>query len=295
MTGTVVAFIGTGLMGAPMARNLLRHGHAVRAWNRTRAKAEALVADGASLHDSPEDAVAGAGFVVTMLSNGRATGAMVARLGPALAPGALWLDMSSTRPSEARRQAESLAGRGHGHLDAPVSGGTRGAEAGSLAIMVGGPEAAFERARPVFAPMGRPVRVGPAGTGQLAKLANQAIVGISIGAVAEAMLLLEQGGADPAAVRSALAGGFADSTILQQHGQRMTGRDFRPGGHSANQLKDLDNVLHEADAHGLTLPLSRSVRNRYRRLCREMDGRERDHSALYLELRRRNGLGEDAT
>ncbi len=292
MTQAVVAFIGTGLMGAPMARNLLKHRFTVRAWNRTPAKAQALEGEGAQIVSSPEEAAKGAEFVITMLSNGTATGAMVARIGSVLAPGSSWLDMSSTRPGEARSQAEALDRLGHPHLDAPVSGGTRGAEAGSLAIMVGGEAVAFSRAKPVFEAMGRPVHVGPAGSGQLAKLANQAIVGISIGAVAEAMLLLEAGGADPAAVRMALRGGFADSTILQQHGQRMTERDFHPGGHSSNQLKDLENVLLEARSLGLQLPLSEEIRNRYAFFCDEMSGSEKDHSGLYLELRRRNGLEE---
>ena len=290
MTQAVVAFIGTGLMGAPMARNLLKRGFTVRAWNRTPSKAQALEGDGAQVVASPEEAAEGAKFVVTMLSNGTATGAMVARIGPVLSLGSSWLDMSSTRPEEARSQAESLGGLGHTHLDAPVSGGTRGAEAGSLAIMVGGDADAFNRAKPVFDAMGRPVHVGPAGSGQLAKLANQAIVGISIGAVAEAMLLLEAGGANPAAVREALRGGFADSTILQQHGQRMTERDFCPGGHSSNQLKDLENVLLEARSLGLRLPLSEEIRNRYAFFCRELNGSEKDHSGLYLELRHRNEL-----
>ncbi len=290
MDRPTVAILGTGLMGAPMAHNLLKAGFALKAWNRTASKAAPLGESGAALADTPEAAAADADFVLTMLSDGTATGAMVGRLQSRLSPGAVWLDMSSTRPEEARSQAETLARRGHAHLDAPVSGGTRGAEAGTLAIMVGGDEDAFRRARPVFEAMGTPVRVGPAGSGQLAKLANQAIVGITIGAVAEAMLLLESGGADPGAVRTALRGGFADGTILQQHGTRMTDRDFEPGGHASNQLKDLENVIHEAGALGLTLPLAEEIRNRYSILCGEMAGRELDHSALYLELRRRNGM-----
>ena len=293
MAGAVVAVFGTGLMGAPMARNLLKGGFPVRAWNRTPAKAAALESDGATVAGSPEEAAEGADFVLTMLSNGEATGAMVSRIGPSLAPGTIWLDMSSTKPDEARSQADALRQRGNSHLDAPVSGGTRGAESGSLAIMVGGEANAFARARPVFEAMGRPVHVGPSGAGQLAKLANQAIVAIAIGAVAEAMLLLETGGADAAAVRTALRGGFADSTILQQHGQRMTERDFEPGGHSSNQLKDLDNVMAEAGSLGLQLPLTKEIRERYRFFCNEMGGMAKDHSGLFLELRRRNGLEDE--
>ena len=292
MAKPTVAILGTGLMGAPMARNLLKAGFPVRAWNRTAAKAEALTPDGAFVAGTPAEAVSGAGFAITMLSDGSATGAMVRDLSviEALAPEAVWLDMSSTKPEEAREQARLLADGGRGHIDAPVSGGTRGAEAGTLAIMAGGDPAVYADAVPVLEAMGRPTLVGPAGAGQLAKLANQLIVAVTIGAVAEAMLLLQRGGADPAAVRSALVGGFADSTILQQHGERMTEGNFEPGGLSKFQLKDLDNVMAEARSLGLTLPLARDVRDRFERFCGAMGGADRDHSGLYLELLDVNGM-----
>ncbi len=287
-----IAVLGTGLMGARMARNLLQAGHEVAAWNRSPAKARALAGDGAQASDSAAEAVMGADFVITMLSDGAATGAMIGdnAVTDALREGAVWLDMSSIKPEEARAQAAHLQGLGFAHLDAPVSGGTKGAEAGSLAIMVGGEAAVFERAAPVFAAMGRPVHVGPAGAGQLAKLANQAIVAVTIGVVAEAMLLLQKGGADPAAVRQALKGGFADSVILQQHGERMTEGNFQPGGLSKFQLKDLENATGEADKYGLRLPLTGQLRDRFETLCREMDGGDLDHSAIYLELKRQNGM-----
>ena len=139
--------------------------------------------------------------------------------------------------------------------------------------------------------MGRPVLVGPSGSGQLAKLANQGIVGVTIGAVAEAMLLLQRGGADPAAVRDALKGGFADSTILQQHGERMTSGNFVPGGLSKFQLKDLNNVMAEAEGLGLSLPMTEGVRDRFAHFVEAMDGADQDHSGLYLELLQRNGEG----
>ena len=283
-----VTVLGTGLMGGPMARNLAAAGHRVRVWNRTSAKAEALVADGCILAASPAEAVAGVDVVITMLSDGVASCAMVEEVVSGLGEGAVWVDMSSTKPEEARRQAEGLGVSRH--LDAPVSGGTKGAEAGSLAIMVGGSAEVFARVAPVLEAMGRPVHVGPSGAGQLAKLANQSIVAVTIGAVAEAMLLLVKGGADPAAVRKALKGGFADSTILQQHGARMTEGDFVPGGLSKFQLKDLDNVLAEAAGLGLSLPMVEDVTARFRVFCDEMGGGEKDHSGLYLELLRRNGL-----
>ncbi|NNJ69379.1 MAG: NAD(P)-dependent oxidoreductase [Boseongicola sp.] len=287
-----IAVIGTGLMGYPMARNLVRAGHDVTVWNRTRARAEGLDAEGAMIAESAEAAVADADVVLTMLSDGFATGALLedAGLRGALRPGALWLDMSSAKPEHAREQAALLKGLGCEHLDAPVSGGTKGAEAASLAIMVGGEAEVFARALPVLNDLGRPVHVGASGAGQLAKLANQTIVAVTIGAVAEAMLLLEKGGADPAAVRQALSGGFADSTILQQHGARMTTGDFVPGGLSKFQVKDLDNTLAEAGALGLELPSTQTIRDRFAYFVEEMDGADLDHSGLYLELKARNGL-----
>lgn len=289
-----VAFLGTGLMGAPMARNLLKAGFPVRAWNRSGQKAQALAADGAVVCASPAEAVAGAAFVITMLSDGTATGAMTsdAAIADALQAGAIWLDMSSIKPAEARAQAAHLASLGFGHLDAPVSGGTKGAEGASLAIMVGGDVALFDKAAPVFQAMGRPVHVGPDGAGQLSKLANQAIVAVTIGAVAEAMLLVEEGGANPAAVRQALKGGFADSVILQQHGERMTTRNFVPGGPSKFQVKDLDNLLGEAKALGLDMPVSQHIQDRFKRFCSDLNGADLDHSGLYLELRDHNDMKE---
>ena len=225
-------------MGAPMARNLLKAGHTVAVWNRSADKAEALAGNGAQVAASPADAVSGADVIVTMLADGFATGPLIedSVVQAAVSPGAVWVDMSSAKPEHAREQGAVLAAIGIAHLDAPVSGGTKGAEAGTLAIMVGGTEEAFAKVRDVLEAMGRPVHVGPSGTGQLSKLANQTIVAVTIGAVAEAMLLVQQGGADPAAVRAALKGGFADSTILQQHGERMTEGNFEPGGLTKFQI-----------------------------------------------------------
>ena len=287
-----IALIGTGLMGFPMSLNLLRAGHDLTVWNRSAHRAEPLVAEGAVLAESPAAAVADAEFVITMLSDGFATGALIddPEVQAALKPGTIWLDMSSAKPEHARAQAETLSGIGVSHLDAPVSGGTKGAEAGTLAIMAGGPEEVFAASRTVLSAMGNPVHVGPSGTGQLSKLANQTIVAVTIAAVAEAMLLVEQGGSDPAAVRLALKGGFADSTILQQHGKRMTEGNFDPGGLTKFQVKDLNNTLDEAASLGLSLPATESVRDRFQHFIDTMDGGDLDHSGLYLELKARNGL-----
>ncbi|WP_299209637.1 NAD(P)-dependent oxidoreductase [uncultured Tateyamaria sp.] len=284
-----VALLGTGLMGFPMARNLARAGVPVTVWNRTRSKAEPLADEGAAVAASTNAAVTGADVVISMMSDGPTVLSVIAEVSPSLSRGALWIDMSSTKPAEARDARALLSKVGVGFLDAPVSGGTKGAEAASLAIMVGGEAADFNRARPIFEEMGRPVHVGPTGSGQLSKLCNQAIVAVTIGAVAEAMLLAEEGGADPAALRAALKGGFADSTILQQHGERMTTGNFEPGGLSKFQLKDLDNVLVEALAAGVTLPMVQDVRDRFAHFVDHMDGADRDHSGLYLELKARQG------
>ena len=274
-------------MGAPMARNLVAAGHPLTVWNRTASKAEGL---GATVASSPAEAVGGAAIVVSMLSDGSTAAAVQRDIGDAFAEGATWVEMGSIKPAEAREAAERLGAAGVAYVDAPVSGGTKGAEGGTLAIMAGGDAAAFARVAPVLEALGNPVHVGPTGAGQLAKLANQAIVACTIGAVAEAMLMLEEGGADPAAVRRALKGGFADSTILQQHGARMTERNFVPGGLTKFQIKDLDNAEEEARGLGLALPAVGAVNARFKALRDEMEGGELDHSALYLELRRRNGL-----
>ncbi|MFY0690707.1 MAG: NAD(P)-dependent oxidoreductase [Paracoccaceae bacterium] len=294
MTLPTIAILGTGFMGAPMARNLLKGGFRVKAWNRTAQKAEALAGDGAEVCGSAADAVSGADFVITMLSDGATVDAMTRdkAVTDALKGGAIWVDMSSTKPAEARAQSDYLSGLGFARLDAPVSGGTKGAEEATLAIMVGGDAASFEAARPVLSAMGRATHVGPTGSGQLAKLANQAIVGATIAVVAEATLLVKQGGGDPDAMREALKGGFADSRILQLHGARMTSGDYTPGAMSTIQLKDMVNIVGEGELCGIELPVSQSVRDRFAYLCDELGEGEKDHAALYLELLARNGLSQ---
>lgn len=286
-----IAWLGTGLMGAPMVRRLLAAGFSLTAWNRTPDKAAALVAHGARHAPDPVDAVRGAEVVVTMLQDGAAVHELMFQRGvaDAMRPGALFIDMGSILPAQAREHAAWLAQRGVQALDAPVSGGTVGAEEGSLAIMVGGDAAAYERALPVFAPLGRPTRVGPAGAGQLAKLANQMIVGITIGAVAEALLLAEQGGADPAQVLAALRGGFAESRVLQLHGDRMARRDFAKRAAMTVQLKDLRNALVTGDAQHASLPITTLLADLYADAIAHGDA-NLDHSALWRELARRNGL-----
>jgi 2-hydroxy-3-oxopropionate reductase len=203
--------------------------------------------------------------------------------------------MSSTRQSEAQDFHAKLAARGVAFIDAPVSGGVVGAEVGSLAIMAGGNPGDFARAEPVLAAMGRPTLVGPAGCGQVAKLCNQLIVGGTLNIVAEALLLAQAGGADPAAVREAIRGGFAESRILEVHGQRMLERNFLPGGQVKSQTKDLENALIAAAVAGVRLPVTELVTQSYRSILADVPNA--DQSAALLALERLNPgkrVGKDA-
>ncbi|MCP1337355.1 NAD(P)-dependent oxidoreductase [Futiania mangrovi] len=288
-----IAVLGTGLMGAPMVRRLLGAGRAVIVWNRTAVKAEALAADGAEVASSARAAVADADIVLTMLENAQAVGAVLfdekVGVAAALKTGALVVDMSSIPPGAAREHAGRLAESGAGHVDAPVSGGVPGAEAGTLAIMAGGPADLVARAAAALSPLGRWTHVGPAGAGQLAKLANQAIVGVTLTVVAEALMLARAGGADPAAVRDAIRGGFAESRVLELHGAKMLARDFRPGGRASIQLKDMDTVLATAAELGLRLPAVEAAREVFARLVAQ-GGADLDHSATLVALEDMNGL-----
>ncbi|MCE1192573.1 MAG: NAD(P)-dependent oxidoreductase [Acidovorax sp.] len=286
-----IAVLGTGMMGAPIARRLRGAGHEVHAWNRTRAKAAPLEASGITVHDTPTAAVRSADVVISLLENGPVVGQVLLDAGTAQAmrKGALFVDMASIQPREARDHAARLDEMGLTHLDAPVSGGTVGAENGTLAILVGGRPEDFARAQPVFAACGRATHVGPHGAGQLTKLANQMIVGITIGAVAEALLFAAKGGADMAKVREAIQGGFADSRILQLHGQRMVERDFAPRGRMAVQLKDMRNALATAGEIGFDAPITALFEKLYAEGVDHGLG-ELDHSGLFVELASRNAM-----
>ncbi len=286
-----LAFLGIGSMGLIMAGRLCRAGHALQVWNRTPQKAAALAELGAQVHQQASSAVASADIVVGMLENGAVVEDVLFAQGVAQAmkPGALFIDMASIKPREARDHAARLGALGIAHLDAPVSGGTGGAEHGSLVIMVGGKTAEFERALPVFGVFGRATHVGSHGTGQLTKLANQMIVGITIGAVAEALLFATKGGADMAKVKQAITGGFADSRILQVHGQRMVDRDFITHARLAIQLKDMRNALATAEEIGFEAPITALFEQLYAEGAEHGLG-DLDHSGLFVELASRNGM-----
>ncbi len=289
-----IAFLGTGIMGAPMARHLAEAGHDVKAWNRTPDKAEPLRSAGVVIAESPRAAVATADAVILMVSTGTVADELLfggadrggAGIASHLKPGATVVVMSSIPVETSRQQAERLAPMGVGYVDAPVSGGEKGAIGKTLTIMAGGAAADIEKVRVVLEAMGKVTHVGPAGCGQLTKLANQTIVGITIGAVAEAFLLAREGGADLAAVYQALTGGFADSTILRQHGQRMIEGNYKPGAQADIQLKDLRTSRGLAESIGMLLPILKLVESLYADMC-EGPWAKLDHSALILEIEQR--------
>ena len=284
-----IGFLGTGIMGAPMARNLAAAGFPVAAWNRSPEKVEDLASSGIAVAPTPRAAAAGADVLVVMLSSGPVCDEVLfgsEGAASALNPGATILVMSSIPPNTARSQAGAARALGLGYVDAPVSGGEKGAQAGTLAIMAGGERVLVERLAPIFAALGRATHVGPAGAGSLTKLCNQLIVATTIGAVSEALVLAGRGGADPARVREALLGGFADSAVLRQHGLRMVTGDFKPGGPAKYQIKDTSAALEVAQEYGLDLPLANTVHALFEALVGN-GGADLDHSALILEIRRR--------
>jgi len=286
-----VSFIGIGLMGLPMAKRLLEGGLELMVWNRTQDKCIPLKESGALIAEEL-NTVADSEIIITMLADGQVVEEVVTQLLPSLTPEHLVIDMSSTSQKEVISVAQKIESTGARFIDAPVSGGVKGAEEGTLAIMAGSRDTqSFEEASQVFSLMGRAIRVGDVGSGQLSKLANQAIVGGTIAIVAEAVLLLEQAGVDPEAFRRALSGGFADSTILQLHGKRMIERSFEPGGKVTTQLKDEKNILDAAQSFNLELPVTQAIFERYQDLSKNMGKGDLDHSALFLQLLKINNLG----
>jgi 3-hydroxyisobutyrate dehydrogenase-like beta-hydroxyacid dehydrogenase len=287
-----IGFIGTGIMGEPMALHLVKAGYRVKVWNRSPGKLRALIEAGAEVCADPAGAATGVSALICMLSDGPTCDQVLfGDAGAALVmdADATLIVMSSIPVETAVEQARKCCERGVRYLDAPVSGGQRGAQEASLAIMVGGSERDSAAVRELLSVMGRPVPVGPVGCGQLAKIANQMIVASTIATVSEALLLAERGGADAARVREALAGGFADSTVLQQHGLRMIEDDFQPGGPAKWQLKDTHTAVALAKSLGLSLPVVGLVDSLFQDMVAHGDG-DLDHSALIRELRRRNGL-----
>lgn len=287
-----IGFIGTGIMGFPMARHLAQAGHQVQAWNRTPQKAQRLAAFGVAVVAEVQDVVRDADVLICMLSSGPSCDEILLGergLIAGMHAGSLLIVMSSIPVETARNQAAQAALRGISYIDAPVSGGEMGATEATLAIMAGGTPEAYGQARALLEKMGRPTHVGPAGSGELAKLVNQMMVANNIASVAEALLLAERGGADPAKVREALLGGFADSTILRQHALRMIAADFAPGGPARYQVKDTSTAIRFAKTVGLDLPMLNQADQLFTDMLEHGDG-DLDHSGIIRELRRHNQL-----
>jgi len=287
--GERIGFIGLGIMGKPMARNLLTAGFPVTVHSRSRGPVEELVEAGASRADDPASVAAASDVTITMLPDTADVEQVITGAGGVIEgarAGSLVIDMSSIDPGPTRSLAAALASRDVGMLDAPVSGGERGAIDAALSIMVGGDDAAFVRARPVFEALGANiVHVGPSGAGQVCKACNQLVVAATIEAVAEALLLAERSGVDASSVREALLGGFAGSKILEVHGQRMLDRTFDPGFRIRLHRKDARIVEGAAAETATPIPSFAVVTEQLQRAVDAGDG-ERDHSALYAELAR---------
>jgi 2-hydroxy-3-oxopropionate reductase len=280
-----VGFIGTGLMGLPMAKNILSKKFKLNVWNRTPGKTLELQKKGAKVFKDIKDLVQNSKVIVSMLANDDVCKAiLIKKIQPYLQKGQIVIDMSSTTQNTALEIGKALKKKKAIFLDAPVSGGTIGAENGTLAIMVGGDKKIFNTVMPLFKSMGTAIYVGKTGCGQVAKLANQTIVGISIGAVSEALILAEAAGADPKAVREIMLRGFAGGPILKNHGLRILTKNFKPGGKASTQLKDMNNIIATAKKYKLNLPIAKKVQELYAKTVQS--GRANlDHSALYLFIK----------
>ena len=276
-------------MGFPMAKNILKSGYELKAFNRSLAKAEALEKFGAEISKTVGELVKNSDIIITMLTDDKAVDEIMesSHFLENLKPGSIVIDMSSIKPITAKKHEKNLGLKKIEYLDAPVSGGTIGAEEGSLAIMIGGDQKVFKEAKDLLKTMGNPTLVGPVGSGQVSKLANQIIVGLTIGAVAEAVTLCEKAGADPIKMISALSGGWADSKVLQTHGKRMINKDFSPKGKTSTHLKDMKNILECANNFNTHLPISNLVKEMYKNLVENGHGND-DHSSLYKEIERMN-------
>ncbi len=285
--GERIGFIGLGIMGKPMTRNILRAGYPLSAYNRSPGRGWELEEEGATLCMSPREVALRSDIVFVMISDSPAVEEVVLGQNGVLEggrAGMVVVDMSSISPIVTRRIASELGGRGMEMLDAPVSGGEEGAIEGTLSIMVGGKSEVFQRVKPLFETMGgNIVHVGGNGAGQMCKLCNQIVVGLAIEAVGEALVFAAKAGVDPAKVREALLGGFAQSRVLDLHGQRMLERNFEPGGKVRLHQKDTENALSSAEEYGVSLPGTALVAQMWKTLAAQGKD-ELDHSALVIIL-----------
>jgi 2-hydroxy-3-oxopropionate reductase len=285
----VVGFIGLGIMGKPMSLNLLRAGYPLVVHSRSPAPVDEVAAAGAKRASSPREVAESADVVITMLPDSPDVESVLTGDNGVFSgsrKGALVIDMSTISPVVARRLAAEAERSGAIMLDAPVSGGEVGAINGTLSIMVGGPDDAFQRARPIFEAMGKNiVHIGAAGAGQVCKACNQVVVALTIEAVCEALVLAQKAGVDPAKVREALLGGFAQSRILDAHGQRILTRSFEPGFRARMHVKDLNIALAAGREYDAPLPGTAQTMELYKALLAAGGGND-DHSALVTVLER---------
>ena len=284
-----IGFIGIGLMGFPMSKNLIKSGYNLKAYNRSQDKADRLKEFGAEISLSIKEVVTNVDVVITMLTDDAAVERVMSsdEFIYNIKKGATVIDMSSVNPVITKKYADILKEKNINYLDAPVSGGTIGAEEASLAIMVGGDEKTFKQCYDLLKILGNPTLVGPVTSGQISKLANQIIVGVTIGAVAEAVTLCEKSGTNPNKMIEALSGGWADSKILQTHGKRMISKDFSPKGKTTTQLKDMTNIINAGKAVETHLPISSLIKEMYKDLVADGHGNT-DHSSLYNAIEKIN-------
>jgi 2-hydroxy-3-oxopropionate reductase len=281
-----LGFIGLGIMGAPMAAHLIKAGHEVFLSTRSKVPAQLLV-DKAQSCASAQEVAQKADIIFMMLPDTPDVAAVLFGdngVASGLTAGKTVVDMSSISPMDTKEFAQKINALGCDYLDAPVSGGEVGAKAASLTIMIGGPEATFDKVKPLFELMGKNITlVGGNGDGQTCKVANQIIVALNIAAVGEALLFASKAGADPAKVRQALMGGFAASRILEVHGERMIKRTFAPGFRIGLHQKDLNLALQGAKALGVALPQTASAAQ-LMQVCAANGMQDLDHSALVRSL-----------
>lgn len=289
-----VGFIGLGLMGRPMALNLIKAGHTLHVWSRRSASMQPLLDAGALGYGNAADLARQADVVISMVAD--APDVEQVALGPmgvseGARPGLIFVDMSTIAPAAAQSIATRLADKGISMLDAPVSGGEIGAINAGLTIMVGGEAHAFDKVRPLFEAMGKTVSlIGDSGAGQVAKACNQILTGVGVAAVAEALNFATRSGVDATRVREALLGGFAYSRILENHGQRMLDRNFKPGFKAWMHQKDMRIVMEEAHRLGLALPTSAVTAQMFNAMVGS--GLGEDDSIAMLKLFERMSGGE---
>ena len=283
LNGWNIGFIGLGLMGKPMAKNLLAAGANMVIHNRSWTVIDELVKEGMNPSRSPCDVSKRSDIILLMLTNTPAVETVLngsTGVIAGLSKGDIVVDMSTTKVNSTRKFSYAVRAKGAEYIDAPVSGGTMGAKSQTLTIMAGGTTTAIECTKPIFDVLGSKLtHVGDASSGQIAKAANQMIVGLYIGAVAEALTLVKKAGADPALVHQAIQGGFADSKILEVHGQRMIDNEFVAGAHSTTQRKDMDQAIELAHSLGLKLPATLLNRDLYDQMIEAGHG-NLDHAAL---------------